>query len=400
MARNLGRERAENLFLSSHNQIKLEMKNISMLIITALIATAAYAQPDITSAYNANKSGEYDVAIDYIEKGIKDPKASGKEKAWRYRGNIYLNTAGSPKYAPMFPNAIELAKESFFKAMELDKTNEYINENTMSLSALQTLVLEKASVEYTSSDFCTAATHFRISNEISSKFGILDSAAIFNTAFCDDRCGNTSAAITGYKASAEIGYNVPSVYMYIVDLLIKEGKMDEAKKVLMDARAKYPKDAELLRSEVNLLLGEQKYDQAVELLVALTAADGQNETIWFVLGATYEKLGRVADQENAYKKATEINPKYFDALFNLGATYYNRGVEQLKECDKIPPRESAKFDACVANANGVFNQSIAQFERAYTEKPDDKEIITALMEAYVRVGNTDGQKRMKAQLEK
>ena len=371
-----------------------------MLIITALTASLAYAQPDVTSAYNANKSGEYDVAIEYIEKGIKDPKASGKEKAWRYRGNIYLNAAGSPKYAPMFPNAIELAKESFFKAMELDKSNEYINENTMSLSALQTLVLEKASGEYTSSDFCGAAKHFKISNDISSKFGILDSAAIFNTAFCDDRCGNSEAAIAGYRASAEMGYNVPSVYMYIVDLLAKVGKTDEANAVLKDARAKYPKDVELLRSEVNMLLGEQKYDQAVDLLVALTAADDKNETIWFVLGATYEKLGKVAEQEAAYKKAAEINPKYYDALFNLGATYYNQGVEQLKECDKIPPRESAKFDACVAKANGVFNQAIDQFERAYAEKPQDKEIMTALMEAYVRVGNMEGQKRMKALLEK
>lgn len=376
------------------------MKKFSLMIVASVLATLLQAQPDVTSAYNANKGGEYDVASQYIEKAIQDPKAAAKEKVWRYRGSIYLNIASSPKYAPMFPDAINLSKESFFKAMEIDAGKEYINENTMSLSALQSLVLEKASTEYQASDFCSAATHFKISNDISTKFSILDSAAIFNTAFCNDKCGRNAEAIEGYKASAAIGYNVPSVYMYIADLYTKDGKLDEAKKVLSEARAKYPKDVELLRSEVNMLLGDQKYDQALELLLALTKADSNNETIWFVLGATYEKLNKVTDQEAAYKRAVELNPKYYDALFNLGATYYNQGVEQLKECDKIPPRESAKFDACTAGANVTFNKSIEQFEKAYNEKPADKEIITALMEAYVRVGNMEGQKKMKEQLAK
>lgn len=367
----------------------------TMLIVVALFTTFLMnAQPDVTSAYNANKAGEYDKAAEYIEKALNDPKATGKEKTWRYRGTIYLNIAKSPQFASNFPNAAELSKASFFKAMEIDTDKEYINENTQALSQLQELLLNNASKQYEKSDFCGAAHSFKASNEISTKFNVVDSAAIFNIAYCNDRCGNVEEAIAGYMESAKIGYNVPSVYMYVSDLYMKQGKNEEAKKVLADARAKYPKDAELLRSEVNLLLNEQKYDQALDLLVALTAADPMNETIWFVLGATYEKLNRVSDQETAYKRAVELNPNYYDALFNLGATYYNQGVEQLKECDKIPPREAAKYDDCVAKTNVSFNKSIEQFERAYKLKPEDKEIMTALKEAYVRVGNMEGAKKM------
>jgi tetratricopeptide (TPR) repeat protein len=366
-----------------------------MLVVAAVFATFVMkAQPDVTSAYNANKAGEYDKAAEYIDKALNDPKATSKEKTWRYRGTIYLNIAKSPQFAPKYPNAIELSKASFLKAMEVDTDKEYINENTASLSQLQELLLTGASKQYESSDFCGAAKSFKSSNEISAKFNVVDSAAIFNIAYCNDRCGNIDEAIAGYMESAKIGYNVPSVYMYVSDLYMKQGKNEEAKKVLGDARAKYPKDAELLRSEVNLLLNEQKFEQALDLLVALTAADPKNETIWFVLGATYEKLNRVSDQETAYKKATELKPDYYDALFNLGATYYNQGVEQLKECDKIPPREAAKYDDCVAKTNVSFSKSIDQFERAYNLKSDDKEIMTALKEAYVRVGNMEGAKKM------
>jgi predicted Zn-dependent protease len=373
----------------------------TMLIMVALFTTVLMkAQPDVTSAYNANKAGEFDKAAEYIEKALNDPKAIGKEKTWRYRGTIYLNIAKSPQFAANFPNAVELSKTSFFKAMEIDADKEYINENTAALSQLQELLLNSASKQYEKADFCGAALSFKASNDISAKFNVVDSAAIFNIAYCNDRCGNIEEAIAGYMESARIGYNVPSVYMYVSDLYMKQGKNEEAKKVLTDARAKYPKDAELLRSEVNLLLNEQKYDQALDLLVALTAADPMNETIWFVLGATYEKLNRVSDQESAYKRATELDPNYYDALFNLGATYYNQGVEKLKECDKIPPREAAKYDDCVLKTNVYFNKSIEQFERAYNLKNDDKEIMTALKEAYVRVGNMEGAKKMTEGLSK
>ncbi|MBX7051279.1 MAG: tetratricopeptide repeat protein [Flavobacteriales bacterium] len=376
------------------------MKKNGLLFAMLIAGTIAFAQPDVTSAYNANKSGEYDVAVNYIEKAITDPKASAKEKVWRYRGAIYLNVASSPKYAAMFPNAIQLSKESFFKAIELDKAGDYKNENMMSLNSLQGLILENASNSYKSNDFCAAAQHFIGANEISIKFGIVDSAAIFNAAFCNDKCGKLDEAIEGYKQSAAINYNVPDVYMYIAELYTKQGKTEEAKKVISEARAKYPKDVELLRSEVNVLLGEQKYDQALAQLEALTAADPKNETIWFVLGATYEKLGKVADQERAYNKALEINPNYYDALFNLAATHYNKGVEQMKECDKIPMRETAKFDQCKADAGKHFQTSIGFFERAYEQKPEEQEIISALAEAYLRVENQAGYDKMKAKMKK
>jgi tetratricopeptide (TPR) repeat protein len=284
--------------------------------------------------------------------------------------------------------------------MEIDTKKEYIQENTVGLSSLQSLVLESAGKQYEGNDFCSAASNFSIVRDISNRFGIVDSAAIFNGAYCAERCGKMDEALAGYQESAKIGYNVPQVYGSIVEIFNKQGKKEEAVKTLSDARAKYPKDSDLLRAEVNVYLTDQKYDQALGLLKDLTAQDPSNEMIWFVLGVTYEKLGKVSEQESAYLKAIEIKPTYFDALFNLGATYYNQGVEKYKECDKIPPRETAKYDACVVEANKIFAKSIGYFETAYSERPSDKDIMNALKEAYVRVGNLEGKKRMEDALKK
>jgi len=346
------------------------MKRILMISAGLVMALNAVSQADVTSAYNANKQGDFAKAAEYIEKAINDSKAVTKEKTWRYRGDIYLSIAGSPDLLAQFPNAVQICKESYFKSMEIDTKKEWIQENTVGLSSLQALVLENASKQYESNDFCGASGNFSVARDISTRFGIVDSAAIFNGAYCAERCGKVEEALAGYQESAKIGYNVPGVYGSIVELYNK----------------------------LNVYLTDQKYDQALGLLKDLTVQDPKNEMIWFVLGVTYEKLGRVSEQEAAYIKALEINPKYFDALFNLGATYYNQGVEKYKECDKIPPREAAKYDACVAEANKIFAKSIGYFEGGYAERSNDKDIINALKEAYVRVGNMEGKKKMEEAL--
>ena len=65
------------------------------LLTWVLVFGAFYctAQADVTSAYMANKDGDYEKAAEYIEKALGNQKAIAKEKTWRYRGQIYLNIA-------------------------------------------------------------------------------------------------------------------------------------------------------------------------------------------------------------------------------------------------------------------------------------------------------------------
>ena len=363
------------------------------------LAIVGFAQPDVTTAYNLNKEMKYEEAATYIDKAITDPKASAKVKTWRYRGIIYFNMANDPALAAKYPNALQTSQESFFKSMELDPKGEYLEDTRANLNDLQILVLNGAQNSYAGGDFCSAAVNFKSAAAISDKFQLVDSTAIFNAAYCFDKCGKNEEAIAGYNRCGEIGYSVPLVYLYISDIHLRAGNKELSAKVLAEARAKYPKDVELLRGEVNQLLQDEKYAEAEQLLKSLTDRDPSNESVWFVLGVTYEKLNKVPEQEAAYKKAIELKPDYYDALFNLGASFYNKGVSVLKECDKIPPREMAKYDDCVAKSKVDFGNAVSNLETAFNLRSTDKDVISALMEAYARMENTEGVARMKALLQ-
>jgi tetratricopeptide (TPR) repeat protein len=238
------------------------MKKVLFLSLSLLASTCAFAQPSVTNAFNANKEGDFEAAVGFIETAITDPKATSKEKTWRYRGDIYLNVASDPALLAKYPNAIQLSKESYFKNLELDKYGDYKVEVTGSLGKLQLLVSAMTDQQLKEDNYCGAADNFITISDISAKFAIVDSASLFNAGLCYDKCGNNAKALENYKKCADIGYNIPDVFRYMSEVYMKDGKKEEARKVISDARAKYPKDAELLRTEVNIYLGEEQYEKA------------------------------------------------------------------------------------------------------------------------------------------
>ena len=68
--------------------------------------------------------------------------------------------------------------------------------------------------------------------------------------------------------------------MGISDIYISQGKKAEAIEILSQARKSYPKDAEFLRSEVNIYIDDKDYAKAQGVLKALTESDPKNESAW------------------------------------------------------------------------------------------------------------------------
>lgn len=370
------------------------MKYLLIFGMAFSLASAAWAQPDVTTAYNLNKQGKYEEAMTYIEKASSDTKATSKEKYWRYRGDIYLNMAQDPALLAKYPNALQTAMESYVRSKELDKFNDYEREVQMSMGTIQRLANDLGDKAYSNGDFCSAAKSFEMALNISDVYNILDSAFVFNTAYCYDRCGDSKKAISGYERCAKMNYNVPAVYVYISEIHLKNENREAARTVLAEARGRFPKDPDLLRTEVSIYLNDGEYAKAETVLKALSEGDPNNEMVWFVLGVTNAKLGKKDLEESSYKKALELKPDYYDALFNLGAMYFNEGLETEKVCAEIPTREKAQYNDCISKVRVQFQKSVEILERAYAVK-QEREIISALKDAYYKAERDADYERMK-----
>jgi tetratricopeptide (TPR) repeat protein len=73
------------------------------------------------------------------------------------------------------------------------------------------------------------------------------------------------------------------------------------------------------------LLQKQQYPQAEEKLLDLVRKQAENPQAWFDLGFAQSHLNKTAEAIASYKKATELDPKWFEAQQNLGLTLAKSG---------------------------------------------------------------------------
>lgn len=73
------------------------------------------------------------------------------------------------------------------------------------------------------------------------------------------------------------------------------------------------------------LLQKQQYSQAEEKLQAIVTQQSENPQAWFDLGFAQSHQGKTTEAIAAYKKATQLDPKWFEAQQNLGLTLAKSG---------------------------------------------------------------------------
>src|SRR6202007_2657435 len=71
----------------------------------------------------------------------------------------------------------------------------------------------------------------------------------------------------------------------------------------------------------------------------------------------------MTNAENSYKKATELDPKLYEAWFNLGLVYNNWSIEQQKRCDDLI-KQATKLKECDAKTQEMLHKAIPAFEKA------------------------------------
>ena len=148
---------------------------------------------------------------------------------------------------------------------------------------------------------------------------------------------------------------------------------------------KYPKNTNILFTLISYYIDKQ--EDPAKILVYIDKAietEPNNSSLHFAKGTLYDRLGDWENAVTSYKKSIEIDPNFFDAYYNIGALYFNKGVKYIEEASKVPARELEKYDALMEKANAEFKNSLPYMEQAYKVNPNSKETIEALKNIYFR----------------
>jgi tetratricopeptide (TPR) repeat protein len=382
--------------LHRRNKKTIDMKNLFFLI-AILAGFETFAQnPKVTTAFRYKENKEYDKALEEILPATEHEKTAGKEKTWRYLAEIYFGLATND-FDVDKADAMQKAYEALNKSSELDPRGSY-EEDRLTIKNLVRINSLNMGVEaFNESNFAAARDLFILSGTMSEEFGVTDTLAFYNGGLAAEQADDYETAIAMYEKVAETGYLEGKMYLYIANVYTKKEDTEGYLRAIQAGRAAHPNDADLIIYELNHYLSSGDFDAAERNLQLAIDKEPDNKQLYFSLGVVYDNLDNDDKAIEAYEKAIEVDENYFDALYNLGALYFNKGVEMNNVANEI--QDNKKYEAARAEAKKVFEQSKPFLERAHELDETDKGALVSLTQLYALLGENDKYTVIKAKLD-
>ncbi|MDI3527262.1 MAG: hypothetical protein PWR03_1445 [Tenuifilum sp.] len=300
---------------------------------------------------------------------------------------------------PVVEKPLDLAYESFIKAKELDAKNKSDKKIAEDLTKLKGLYVNEGSNAYTLKKYKEAFEYFKKVIEIGQN-PLLNhkDTAIYYYAGLSAQLGNLlEECIPFYQKAIELEFTSEgSAYYNIYDAYKNLGKADEGLKYLEQGFLKFPKNTNILFALISHYIDKQEDPAKIITYIDKAIENEPNNTsLHFAKGTLYDRLEDFDNAVACYKKAIELDPNYFDAYYNIGALYFNRGVKYIEEANKVPAKELEKYDALMDKANAEFKKAIPYMEGAYKANPQSKEALEALKNIYFRFRNENPEMKTK-----
>lgn len=394
MPQSLESSLAFNLHLS-HRRFKTKRMKRILFFLFLFATTGMMAQSSkVVSAYNSLKSGELDKAVEYIEPATEHKRSSTDAKTWVYRGQIYQSIAASDEdFEVDKKTALQTAVQSFEKAKELDSKERWIDQVTFGMQQLKGLAINSGISAYNDKSFEDSRDFFLMGADIEGVDGQIDTLAIYNAGLAAEQAEDYDVAITQYGKAAKLGYLGPNMYLYMANLYQNREMPEEYLSIVQEGRVAYPEDSDLIVYELNYYLQNGKFEEAERNLKLALEKEPDNKQLHFSLGVVYDNLERRDDAKKAYEDAIALDSNYFDPTFNLGAMYFNQGVEMNNAANDI--QDNTKYNAARAEAKAVFETAQPFLEKAHQLEPNDLSAITSLAQLYALTGENDKYTEMK-----
>ncbi len=379
------------------------MKKIILITLASLMVSFMYGQTNKrTSAYNYHRYGKLDLAKAAIDEASQNEKTIMDAKTWFYRGNIYYDIAMSTdtSYRKLDPDPLGVALQSYQKAMELDEKGEFKEDIIRYTAAIGEGYYNQGVIEYNEQKFKESALSFEKSFIVGQNTGRVDTTALYNAAVAAILGQETEMAKQYYQQIIQMKYEKPDVYASLADIYKSEGDTLMAVQTIVRGRQLFPDDFNLLIAETNIYLSSNEKEKAMVNLEKAMQLDKTNPTIFFAVGTIYDQLGNIDLAIDAYEKALELSPDYFEANYNLGALYVNMAADILDKANDLPLDAVKEYDIQKGKADEMLHKSIPYLEKSLDLMPEDVNTMVSLKEIYTRLGMTDKLKVIDEKLQK
>jgi hypothetical protein len=391
-----------------------------------------------------------------IDKAAANDKTAALPQTYALKGSIYSALAIADTVAATSTPLFTTAEEALKKAKEVDTKGEYkkmVDQANLNLAQYQ---LNKGVREYGDKKYDLAYKSFDYYRTVLPE----DTNAIYYTGIAAANSNNWDAAITNYNKLLTTNYSGKlRTYQDLSGFYLAKKDTAGAIKVLNDAAVKFPNDPAFSKRLIELNLQTGKQADVLAKIEGAIANDPKNKTLYYYAGITYTQVAdqsskkidalsknapaattapakatpakpgaRTAAQqpaaapatatvspevaaliksrdenlnkaENAYRKALEIDPNYFEANLNLGYVLINPAIDLFNKTRNLPVSKQKEYDSGMAKANVLFDAAKPYLQKAVELQPKNTDALTNLRTYYLGKNDMAHANELKKQIE-
>lgn len=383
------------------------MKTYSILLLALLgFSGMAYAQKGkVAAAVNYEATGDLDAAKEAIDGAVGNEKSNTWPKTYIVAAKVYTALQRSGKDA----SGIDKAMDYYKKAIELDAkgdevgkgANKFAKEIKLALTMFGADLTNAAVENFSKEDFNGALGNFE-SLLWTNQYGnstyteVADSVIIWNAALAAYNGQNWSKASNYLEKCVGFKYPGADAVLLLNNVYTSQDDKANLESNLKRGLEYFPQDQRILTTLIQHYLNTQQNEAALDYLRTAIQNDPTNPSFYYAQGVLFE----ATDKEKAiekYLKSLELDPKFFNSLYNLGVIYYNIGVEASNKANDLTDLKA--FEKAKAAADDLFKKALPYMERAYEIQPTEPAVLESLKSLYYRFEMMDKYNEIKTQLE-
>ena len=368
------------------------MKKILLSLVLVMSTASLFAQNQkVQSAILYNRHGELDKAQAAIDEAILNPKTSESAKTWYYRGEVYLSIFGSEQYASLASDPLVTALESYSKSLVLDLKNDFSDDSRRKIGSAFNTIYNRGVERYSKKDFVNALADFE-------RLLVLtpgDTNLIFNAALASEKLNDNARAVKYFNNLLAIDFKTAAIYQTLAQIMKEEKDTARAIEYLAAGRKAFPNEVGLVIDELNIYMLQNRQAEIVANLNEAIKLAPENATLYYALGYAHDRQKNEELAALNYSKAIEKKPDYFEPYYNLGALYFNKTVEMLKEANQIPFNQPKKYEEAMVKVKASFEKAQPFLEKAHELNPADIDAMNSLQQLYVQTKQNEKALAMK-----
>jgi tetratricopeptide (TPR) repeat protein len=376
------------------------MKKFTLsLLFTLAIVVVAFAQnKNVRKAERALEQGELAEAKEWIDPAINDEKTKDDGKTWYIYGQVYQAIADDSTGAVQAEEPYETALESYRKVKDMEKEGSvYYTFADQKIQEVWAKAINEGANLYSAQDFENAIERFDVA-----KMALPDDTTGYIYAgISAQQAGDLQTAADNYRYLIdELDYESEDFYNSLIYIyLVEEKDTDKALEYLRKAQDAFPEKSDFIKREINILINDENFEEAEQKLTKAISQEADNPILYYNRAYLYEQMEREEDAIENYKKAIELDPDYFDAVFNLAAFYYNEAAEVLQEANDMDLEEYEKRgEEIEEQAKSFFERALPYLEKSKEIKPDDQKVLTTLQTVYTRLGMNEKAEALESEI--